>query len=162
MAMAAVATTGRTAPPRRTPDPQTHPTVPRFLTAEWIERFNDLVAGVQVTPPATDAGLRAQSGRFGLAEEILDHPDGPFTLLVTAGDGMLHLDRARSDEGADVTIVLTYSDARALSMGTLRAADALMEGRVRVRGDLGVLTSGLDMLAEVQRHVAALQAETTY
>lgn len=136
--------------------------MPRFLTAEWTERFNQLLSGVQLTPPGADAGLRAQSGRFVVAEQILDHPDGPLTLLVTAGDGTLHLDRARSDEGADVTIALTYADARSLSAGTLRAGDALVEGRVRVRGDLGVLASGIDMLAEAQRHVAALQAETTY
>jgi alkyl sulfatase BDS1-like metallo-beta-lactamase superfamily hydrolase len=136
--------------------------VPRFLTPEWIERFNDLAAGVQMAQPGPDAALRAQSGHFIVAEEILDHPDGPLVLLVTVSDATLRLGRAASDETADVTIALTYADARALAAGTLRPAEALVEGRIRVRGDLGVLTSGLDMLAEAQRHVAALQAETTY
>jgi len=136
--------------------------VPRFLTPEWIERFNELAADVQIAQPGADAGLRAQSGHFIVAEEILDHPDGPLVLLVTVSAPTLRLDRASSDETADVTIALTYADAQALAAGTLRAAEALVEGRIRVRGDLGVLTSGLDMLTEAQRHVAALQTETTY
>jgi len=136
--------------------------VPRFLTPEWIDRFNELASGVQMAQPGADAGLRAQSGHFVVAEEILDHPDGRLVLLVTVSGATLRLDRAASDETADVTIALSYADAQALAAGTLRPAEALVEGRVRVRGDLGVLTSGLDMLAEAQRHVAALQAETTY
>ncbi|HEY1466016.1 MAG TPA: SCP2 sterol-binding domain-containing protein [Acidimicrobiales bacterium] len=84
---------------------------------------------------------------------------------MTADAGSLRMalvDGAGSDVRPDVTIVVSYEDAAALSTGELRAADAITAGRIRVRGDLSVLAAGQAMLVAAQPHIQSLAAGTTY
>jgi putative sterol carrier protein len=92
-------------------------------------------------------------------------PDGEVTLLMTVDAGSLSMalvDGAGADLRPDVTIVVSYEDAAALSTGELRAADAITAGRIRVRGDLSVLAAGQAMLVAAQPHIQSLAAGTTY
>jgi putative sterol carrier protein len=72
------------------------------------------------------------------------------------------VDAADPDPRADVTIVLSYEDAAALSTGELRAAEAITAGHIKVRGDLSVLAAGQAMMVAAQPHIRALAAGTTY
>ena len=140
--------------------------MPRFLTSEWVAGFNAALEGVVLPAPGSDVGLAASDGRFVVAEEIRDTPDGDVRLVLRTADGALSLEvgplTADTDPVADVTIALGYEDAAALSTGTLSPAEALTGGRIRVRGDLSVLTAGQELLSAAREHTRALDAGTTY
>ncbi len=145
--------------------------MPRFLTAAWAEAYNEALAGVALPPPGPDAGLAAVDGRFTMAEEVRGAPDGDVRLLVAAEDGGLHFrvdplvaHRTEDDAGAgpDVTIVVSYADAVAMSTGELTPAEALNGGRIRVRGDLSVLVAAQAMIDAARRLLEGPATATTY
>ena len=138
--------------------------MPRFLSPEWVDAFDASLEGVVLPDLGEDAGIAAAEGHFTVAQEVRGGPDGEVTLLMTADAGSLRMALAdgRSELRPDVTIVVSYQDAAALSTGELRAADAITAGRIRVRGDLSVLAAGQAMLVAAQPHIQSLAATTTY
>jgi hypothetical protein len=160
--------------------------VARFLTEEWVAEFNAALDGAVLPLPGPDGGLAAADGNFVVAEEIRDTPDGDIRVMLRVDGGRIRLSRrAPSDrtgpaedaatgpaedaeeneelgEAANVTIVLSYPDAVALSSGELTPAEALAAGRIRVRGDLSVLVSAYSMLEAARERTAGLAADTTY
>ena len=139
--------------------------MPRFLSPEWVNAFDAALQGVVLPDLGEDTGIAASDGRFTVAQNVHGGPDGEVTLLMTADAGSLRMalvDGDSSDPRPDVTIVVSYEDAAALSTGELRAADAITAGRIRVRGDLSVLAAGQAMLVAAQPHIQSLAANTTY
>ena len=139
--------------------------MPRFLTPDWAEAFNAALDGVVLPGPGPDAGLAAADGKFTVAQEVRGTPDGDVRLVLRASDGTLVLDvgpLGEAGEAAEVTIALEYEDAAALAQGRLSPAEALNAGRIRVRGDLSVLTAGQDLLQAAREHTRAIDADTTY
>ena len=140
--------------------------MPRFLTSEWVAAFNAALDGVVLPAPGPDAGLAASDGRYVVAQEVRGTPDGDVRLVLRTADGALSLEvgplSADAAAGADVTIALDYEDAAALSTGALSPAEALTGGRIRVRGDLSVLSAGQELLSAAREHTRALDAGTTY
>ena len=139
--------------------------MPRFLSPEWVNAFDAALQGVVLPDLGEDTGIAASDGRFTVAQNVHGGPDGKVTLLMTADAGSLRMalvDGDSSDPRPDVTIVVSYEDAAALSTGELRAADAITAGRIRVRGDLSVLAAGQAMLVAAQLHIQSLAANTTY
>ena len=136
----------------------------RFLSADWVAAFDTALEDVVVPGPGDDAGLGAVDGTFSVAQLVHGGPDGDIATVLTVADGRLHLTLVDppADPAADVTVSLAYRDAVELSRGTLAAARALTEGRIRVRGDLSVLAAGQAVLADAQPHLAGLSAATTY
>ena len=139
--------------------------MPRFLTPDWAEAFNAALDGVVLPGPGPDAGLAAADGKFTVAQEVRGTPVGDIRLVLRASDGTLVLDvgpLGEAGEAAEVTIALEYEDAAALAQGRLSPAEALNAGRIRVRGDLSVLTAGQDLLQAAREHTRAIDADTTY
>lgn len=139
--------------------------MPRFLTPEWVDAFDLALQGVVLPDLGEDTGIAASGGRFTVAQQVHGGPDGEVTLLMTADAGSLRMalvDGSDADSRPDVTIVVSYEDAAALSTGDLRAVDAITAGRIRVRGDLSVLAAGQAMLVAAQPHIRSLAADTTY
>ncbi len=139
--------------------------MPRFLTPDWAEAFNAALDGVVLPGPGPDAGLAAADGKLTVAQEVRGTPDGDIRLVLRASDGTLVLDvgpLGEAGEAAEVTIALEYEDAAALAQGRLSPAEALNAGRIRVRGDLSVLTAGQDLLQAAREHTRAIDADTTY
>ena len=148
--------------------------MPRFLTQEWVDAFNEAMSDVVVADPGADAGHVAQTGRFVVAEEVRGAPEGEITLLLMVDEGKVRLllaaptDRSEAggtglpDREPNVTIALSYQDAVAMAKGDVTPAQALNAGSVRVRGDLAVLVAGQQVLAEAKQCTAALTAQTTY
>jgi hypothetical protein len=136
--------------------------MPRYLSAAWVQAFNDALAGLDVTQALTAAGagsFTASQGTFAVAHVVTDAPPdtagAPDTsapgntvrtvLTVAQGRATLVMDPDASLP-AKVTIVLTYADAAAIARGELDPAAALAAGRVRIRGELAVLVAGQAML----------------
>jgi len=147
--------------------------MPRFLTGEWASAYNEALAGVSLPAPGPDAGVAAADGHFTVAQHVTGGPDGDVRLLLVADGGALHFDvgpltpadpRAADGDDAEpqVTVVLAYRDAVAMATGELTPADALNQGRVRVRGDLSVLVAGQQMLEAARAQIVGLGHDTTY
>ncbi len=82
-------------------------------------------------------------------------------VLLTVTEGHAHLTLGDSETTATATIVLDYDDARAMALGQLDPADALADGRVRVRGDLAALVAGQEVLAAASAHLGPALANLT-
>lgn len=157
----------------------------RFLSAEWVEEWNVALGTVTLPDPGPDAGLAMTDGHVTVVEEVHGTPDGDVRLVmrVDAGSVRLDLDSAsgagsagsaggvaeaagRAGRGTsdtpDVTIVLGYEDAAAMSRGELSPAEALTAGRIRVRGDLSALAATQQLLQDVRTGSGGLLPPTTY
>ena len=140
-------------------------------------------AGSLVAATDTSGSLVAAGGRYRIAQVVLDPPadlapgvgvetprgvtvEVQTVLVVEDGRASLLLGSASGsggDEGEpDVTVVLSYGDAAALSRGELDPINMLAAGRVRIRGDLSVLVAGQALLAAAAARLAGLHAVTTY
>ncbi|HET9089737.1 MAG TPA: SCP2 sterol-binding domain-containing protein [Acidimicrobiales bacterium] len=110
--------------------------MPDFLSPGWFSDLNAALAAVE--PP--DGELRRVVVEFLSAPSGVAHAMtfsvGPAGCGVALGD---HL-------GADALLRIDYADARAIAEGRLTSADALREGRVKVRGDVDVFQSLLEWL----------------
>jgi putative sterol carrier protein len=148
--------------------------VVQFLSPSWAEEFNAALDGVELPGPGPEAGLAAADGRFTVVQEVHGGPDGDVSVALRVDDGSLRFrvepagghrttDASAADEWrADVTIVISYEDAAALSKGEMAPAEALNAGRIRVRGDLSVLVAAQEMLVAARAATQALAASTTY
>lgn len=140
----------------------------RFLSPAWIEEWNVALASVPLPGPGPDAGLAATDGNVTVVQEVHGSPDGDVRLIMRIHDGSvrLQLDDGRGDSGpgatADVTIVLAYDDAAAMSRGELSPAQALTAGRIRVRGDLSALSATQQLLNDVRSSSGDRIPPTTY
>ncbi|MGC8509588.1 MAG: SCP2 sterol-binding domain-containing protein [Acidimicrobiales bacterium] len=100
-----------------------------FLSAHWFEEVNETLA--RAPAPPVDATP------WRLVVEFIAAPaTGPHALTLTIDDDGARLEPG-DHLGAETLIRLAFDDARALSEGRLTSADALREGRLTVRGDLG-------------------------
>ena len=110
--------------------------MPDFLSPDWFSALNAALASVE----APDDVLRRVVVEFLGAPASLPHAMtltiGPEASGVAAGD---HL-------AADALVRLDYVDARAIAEGRLASADALREGRVKVRGDVDAILPLLEWL----------------
>jgi putative sterol carrier protein len=144
----------------------------QFLSPSWAEEFNAALDGVELPGPGPEAGLAAVDGRFTVVQEVRGGPDGDVSVVLRVDQGSLrfrvepfgeHRITGESEKWpADVTIVISYEDAAALSKGEMAPAEALNAGRIRVRGDLSVLVAAHQMLVAARAATQALAASTTY
>ena len=130
----------------------------RFYSPEWIAAFNDAVA--TGADPAPDV-----PSRFRVAQVVMGAPDGDFRVVLEVEGGNLHLERQEPDERgteADVTVVLSYEDAAALSRGDVDAARLIGTGRLKVRGNLSLLVAGQVLLVSAAGRLGEVSASTSY
>ncbi len=135
--------------------------MPRFLSPEWVDVFNEVTSHVEVPDPAPDAALAVRHGTFAVCQIVTGGPDGDLATTLHVEDGRVTMTPGASGS-ADVTVSLGWDDAVAMASGTLGAVDALAAGRIRVRGDLGVLMASQELLGTLQRALGGLNATTTY
>lgn len=102
----------------------------RFLSAEWLARL-----------PAAPVRPEAEDGdELTVRYVVQGAPDGESGYEVRITDGVALLLRAGS-QPADLTITCDYDTAAGIMSGRLSAQAALAAGRVRLSGDLRVLTA---------------------
>jgi SCP-2 sterol transfer family len=133
--------------------------MPRYLSPAWVEAFNTALAGLDLREAIATAGagsLTAAQGTFRVTQVVTDAPGGDGVATAPGGvvrtvlsvdDGRITLTLDPDETMAsNVTIILTYADARAIARGEVDPADALAAGSVRVRGELAVLVAGQAVL----------------
>ena len=109
--------------------------VARFLSPEWFAEVARQTAGPAGRWPPDQPSLV-------LEQVVRDGPEGEvrYQVVVNASGAYIeppsHLD---SRPAPDLTIVCDWSTATGLAQGTLSAQSALMEGRLRVSGNLARL-----------------------
>ena len=155
------------------------PVIARFLSPEWVAEWNVALESYPLPDPGPDASLAMADGRVTVVQEVHGTPDGDVRLVmrIHAGSVRLDLDPASGagDTGGDggsggdgpgstpdVTIVLVYEDAAAMSRGELSPAQALTAGRIRVRGDLSSLAAAQQLLNDVRSASEGRIPPTTY
>ena len=148
--------------------------MPRFYSPEWIAAFNEAVADLAPATEAGDAGGGAAAGtvggraRYRVAQLVAGSPEGELEVVLEVDGDRLHLERRDRAAGEpagpepDVTVLLGYEDAAALSRGELDAARMVATGRLKVRGNLSLLVAGQALLAVAAARLAPLAASTTY
>ncbi len=139
----------------------------RYLSPEWVQSFDAALGALDLHDAITQAGagsLAAADGTFSVLQVVTGAPDGGgdrrLLLRVAEGRAHLSLDTEGTASGS-ATIVLGYEDALALAHGRLDPADALAEGRIRVRGDLAALVAGQEVLAAAATRLGPALAELT-
>lgn len=124
--------------------------------------FNQAVAGVTLPEPGPADGLVASSGSFAMRQVVHGGPDGECRTVLRVHDGKLSMEveEPGAELAADITVSLSWDDARALSAGRFAAAEAIAGGRVKVRGDLSVLGAAQGVLAAVAPALSQLREQT--
>lgn len=155
--------------------------MPRFLSHEWVEGFNDALLGFQpLVALAGTAGsdsvddMRASltNGPLKITEIVLGVPpdDSSVTLTLLVSDTEVRMEieapggREPSplDRNADVTLHIPYDAAAALAAGDFDAAEAIRDGRVKVRGNLTTLAAIQGILASAAELTSDLAERTTF
>jgi hypothetical protein len=150
----------------------------RYLSPEWVRSFDEMLSALDLSGAVAEAAgtsLAAADGAFAVAQEVTGAPADlgsggtdaagmpsvvRTVLTVSDGKARLVLDPDTSLD-ADVTLVVGYDDASAMALGRLEPADALAEGRVRVRGDLAALVAAQSVLASASEQLGPALAALT-
>ncbi len=109
-----------------------------FLSEDWLAGVNDSLARAGAPPVDADA-----------VRVVLEFADAPGSLphaltFTLARDGA---SVAIGDHlAADALVRLSFEDARQMVAGAFTSADALREGRVKVRGDLDAIVALVEWL----------------
>ncbi len=152
----------------------------RFLSPEWVQELNVAFASVPLPDRGDDDALARADGQVTVVQEVHGTPDGDVRLVMRIDAGSVRLDLDTDPEAdlgddeddrggeqgsraaPDVTIVVAYDDAAAMSRGELSPAQALTAGRIRVRGDLSTLAATQQVLNDVRSGSEAGIPPTTY
>ena len=123
----------------------------RFLTEEWLDAMNAAASGVEV--PADVAVV--------VGQEVSGTPHGDVAYCFAVDDGALRLTWG-STEGADITVLQDYDTAVALARGELPAQQAVAEGRLKLRGDMGALVRNGPVLAAISDVFRSVRERTDW
>jgi hypothetical protein len=122
-----------------------------LFTDDWLAAL-DRAAGADPTLRAATAGIE-----LVVNHRITGGPDGEVGYHVAFHRGEVRFGPG-CDPAAQVSFGQDHATAVGLATGTLSAQHAFMTGRLRVAGDLGLLTrhaGALDQLADVFATVRA-------
>ena len=123
----------------------------RFLTAEWLDALQRIADKTEV-PVEAD---------IVVVHEISGTPDGDVMFRYAAIDGRLELTWGTND-GAQLTLLEDYETAVAIARGELPAQQAVAEGRLKLRGDVGALIRNAEAMAALGDLFRAVRDTTTY
>ena len=123
----------------------------RFLTEEWLDAMNEAAAGVAAPDDVT----------FAVGQEVAGTPSGDVAYRMDVAGGALRLTWGTTD-GADITLLQDYPTAVALARGELAAQQAVAEGRLKLRGDVGALLRNGPSLAAVADVFRAVRDRTDW
>ena len=125
-----------------------------YLSDAWIE--------------ALDAALDNSRALAALAPLVLEQvvenaPAGEVCYRVTVDARGAHARRSSTGDSApDLRITTDYATAVAIAQGRENAQTALAGGRLRIGGDVEVLTARADAWNGLDDATAGLRAETSY
>ncbi len=127
----------------------------RFLSAEWFAA----VAAARGGSPARDG-----EPRLVLEQIVRATPEGDVRYLVVMNALSAAIEHPRPGEGPDpdLTITCEWQTATAIAQGQLSTQRALMQGRLRVRGNLARLSEKLAEVAGLDPVPPEVREKTTY
>jgi putative sterol carrier protein len=131
--------------------------VPRFLSAEWIDRLDEAARSEPV------GGSAAVEAELVIEQVVTDVPgvDEVRYRLRIAGTTVRVVSQPCGGEPT-VTITVPYDTAVAINAGDQSAQGAFMSGRLRMAGDVGALLRQRDRLVSLDDLFAGVRADTTY
>lgn len=101
----------------------------KWLSTEWFDQTRAMAADQPVRP-----GLSAR-----IQYEVSGGPEGEFPYFWVIEEGRLVSSGAGSVDAPDVTLTMTWADARAMCRDELDPNVAFMQGRMKVAGSMGVM-----------------------
>jgi alkyl sulfatase BDS1-like metallo-beta-lactamase superfamily hydrolase len=127
----------------------------RFLSDDWLAELNRAVA-------ADERVAAAASGiHLVIQQVVVDDSGGEIHYATRVADGRVWLEPGPAED-ADVTITEDDETAAALAQGVTTPQDAILAGKVRVRGDVGTLLKGQEVLERVRACYDDVRAHTEY
>jgi putative sterol carrier protein len=124
----------------------------RFLSPEW---FKDVDAASALPLAGADALI--------IKQVVIGGPDGDVGYLVLVRNGEARITPGDDEDPTpDLTITTNWDTAVAIAQGTLSAERALMDGRLRVAGDLRRLAARASGLAGLDPVPPEVRASTTF
>ncbi|HLM63635.1 MAG TPA: SCP2 sterol-binding domain-containing protein [Acidimicrobiales bacterium] len=127
----------------------------RYLSTAWMDAARRALAG--------DTGLQQATAEVELTVEhvVTAGPDGPVVWHLRFDHGSVALTPGPA-EAPDLRLTTDRVTASAVAAGALGAQRAFAEGRLRLGGDLRVLTRHQRALATLDDVLAGVRAETTF
>ena len=113
-----------------------------FLEPGWFEIMNQHLGALDANQDLADSDAHLR-----VVIHVVDAPATLPNALTLSVDGTTVQLEPTESPLSDVTVLLTYDDAAAISSGTLRSSQALREGRLKVRGDVNALVRVASSLA---------------
>ena len=133
----------------------------RFLSPAWFEEVERHAPG---RPPASDLPAGAPSdGPLVLRQVVRGTPDGEVSYHVIVEPGSARIVGPGAQTGPpDLTITTDWDTAAAIAQGKLAAQVALIEGRLRVKGNLAAVAENAGGLPGLDPVPPAVRDHTTY
>ena len=131
--------------------------MPRFLSPEWFEEVasHTPAHGPDRNSPADD--------RLVLRQVVRGTPDGEVCYHVIVEGGSARVLPPGSDPGPpDLTITSDWETASGIAQGTLATQAALIDGRLRVSGNLAAVARHSSGLAGLDPVPVGLRDRTSY
>lgn len=126
-----------------------------YLSAAWFEDVNRAARADERLADAT-AGARVT-----IQQVVTGGPAGDVRYWVRVDDGVVEAGPGTA-EAPDATVTQSYETAATVSRGELSVEHALLEGRVRLSGDVPVLLRHATALGGVAAAFGEVRDRTTY
>ena len=123
----------------------------RYLSQEWIDAYNDALAGDAVRAAVTDKSATIQM-------VVSDAPDGEVHYWLRIEDGGASAGLGDLD-GPDVTIRQSYETSAQVNRGELDGQKAFTQGKVKIGGKMLKMMQLGGPLAQVQAALAGIDTE---
>ncbi len=105
--------------------------MPKYLSQEWMDTAKELAQDFPETPGAS---VRMQ-------QVITGGPEGDVRYYTVIENGKTIEQSLGEDPDAEVTLTLTYDDSVKMQKAELDETAAFMQGRLKVKGNMGKLMS---------------------
>lgn len=105
--------------------------MPKYLSQDWLDNQREIAQEFPERPGATAR----------LQYIVTGGPDGEIRYHWTVENGKLQEDVLGDDPDAEVIMTLTYDDSVKIQKAELDETAAFMQGRLKVKGNMGKLMS---------------------
>lgn len=112
----------------------------QFLSDDWLGAMSEAAAGCVVPDGASE-----EWGPLRIQQIVTGTPHGDRCYVVTVDGGRVQFTPGCADD-ANVRLTQDYATAAGLARGELSTAEAFLQGRVRVGGDLRAAAAGAEAL----------------